>query len=140
MAPLSANRLPAASGRGLARSRLLRFLVVGAGANLLLLVLTYVLLRSGVPALLAGALGYAVAFGAAYLAQRDWTFGGAHGDGSPLPRYALAQVACAAASSLVGHLCAGVLAMAPASTSVAVTATAGAMSYLISSRWVFAPR
>ena len=125
--------------RNLVSSRLLRFLIVGVGANLLLFVLTCLLLRSGVPAFFAGALAYAAAFGAAYLAQREWTFGGMHGEGSPLPRYVAAQLACAAASSLVGQVCADVFAATPPATSLAVTATAGAMSYLISSRWVFAP-
>ena len=119
------------------RSRLTRFVIVGAGANLLLFALTYILLRCGVPALLAGAAGYAAAFGAAYLAQRDWTFGGMHRDNSPLPRYAMAQLACAATSSLVGHICTSRLAMAPSAASLTVTITAAFMSYVVTSRWVF---
>ncbi len=120
-----------------ARRRLIRFVIVGAGANLLLFVLAYALLKLGMPASLAGALGYAIAFAAAYLAQREWTFEGKHDHRSAFPRYVMAQVACAATSGLVGHVCAGAFATSPVVTSAVITATAGVMSYLLSSRWVF---
>jgi putative flippase GtrA len=136
---LIARRL-ATAAKGLSRRRLLRFLTVGVAANVLLFVLTYALLSIGAPTFLAGGLGYAVAFAAAYLAQERWTFAGSHSPGSTLPRYIVAQLACAAASGLVGQICAAIFAMTPLATSLAVTATAGAMSYLLSSRWVFRER
>jgi putative flippase GtrA len=139
MRPSVENNL-AAIDRGLARRRLLRFIIVGAGANFLLLLLTYALLRLGLPTFLAGSLGYAVAFCAAYLAQRAWTFEGRHRHGSALPRYVVAQLACAVVASLVGQVCADIFAMAPLATSVAVAGTAGVTSYFMSSRWVFRGR
>lgn len=134
---MAKGRETIATGRRPVKGRLLRFLVVGAGANLLLLVLTYTLLHFAVPALTASVVGYAVAFGAAYLAQRDWTFSDISGGGSTLSRYAIAQVVCAAVAGLVGKLCGSTLAMAPLETSMAVTATAAVMSYAFSKHWVF---
>jgi putative flippase GtrA len=117
--------------------RWLRFCIVGAGANLLLFVLTYFFRKCGVAAFTAGACAYAVAFMAAYFAQRDWTFAGTRGNRRTFPRYLAAQIGCAGASGLAGHFCATLLAATPFWTAVAVTATAGVTSYLASSRWVF---
>ncbi len=134
---MAKSRETIATGRRPVEGRLLRFVIVGAGANLLLLVLTYTLLHFGVPALTASVVGYAVAFGVAYLAQRDWTFSDISSGGSTLSRYAVAQVVCAAAAGLVGKLCGSTLAWAPLETSLAVTATAAIMSYAFSRYWVF---
>lgn len=130
--------MSAATLRMLFRGRLARFVVVGAGANLLLLVLTYLFRRLGVPAFAAGVIGYAIAFIAAYAAQRRWTFGGAHSHRHAFPRYLAAQVGCAVLAGLVGHLLVALLAASPFWMSVAVTLTAALSSYLLSSRWVFA--
>ena len=120
------------------RSRLARFVAVGAGANLLLFVLSWLFRSAGMPAFTAGALAYALAFVAAYGAQRGWTFGSTQSHGRLFTRYLAAQIACAALSGLIGHAGVEVFALSPLWMSVAVTATAGVTSYLLSSYWVFA--
>ena len=121
-----------------ARRRFIRFAIVGLGATLLLFTLTYVFSRLGMQAFLAGLVAYAIAFLMAYAGQRVWTFGGSHDHSHAFPRYLAAQLGCATASALVGHICFEVFASSPFWTSAAVTATSGVMSYLLSSRWVFA--
>jgi putative flippase GtrA len=118
--------------------RWVRFLIVGAGANLLLFILTYLFRTVGIPAFAAGAGGYAIAFAAAYTAQRDWTFRHIGAAGRTLPRYLVAQIICAIAAGMVGHLCVQFADATPLWTSAAVVATAAIMSYVLSSRWVFA--
>jgi putative flippase GtrA len=118
--------------------RWVRFFIVGAGANLVLFVLTYLFQKCGVAAFAAGAGAYLIAFLAAYVAQRDWTFGSTRGNRLIFPRYLAAQVGCALASGLAGHFCTALFAATPFWTSVSVTATAGVTSYVLSSRWVFA--
>lgn len=116
-----------------------RFVTVGACANLALLALTYLFQRLGMAAFAAGIIAYAVAFAGAYAAQHGWTFGGGQAHRSALPRYMAAQFLCAVAAGLVGQLCAGLLAAPPLMTSLAIAATAGGLSYLLSACWVFAP-
>lgn len=118
--------------------RLARFALVGAGANVLLFVLSYLFRTLGVPAFAAAAGGYAIAFVAAYVAQRCWTFASTASHSRLFPRYLAAQIICAALSGLVGHVSAELLALSPFWMSAAVTAIAGLTSYLLSSRWVFA--
>lgn len=120
------------------RRRLARFVAVGAGANVLLFALSYLFRSIGMPAFAAGAGGYAIAFFAAYAAQRAWTFGSSESHGRLFPRYLAAQVVCAALSGIVGHVTAELFGLSPFWMSAAVTATAGVISYLLSSLWVFA--
>jgi putative flippase GtrA len=126
------------SAAPLARRRLARFVAVGAGANLLLFVLSYLFRSAGMPAFAAGTAGYAIAFMAAYAAQRGWTFGSTDSHRRLFPRYLAAQIACAVLSGLVGHFSTELLELSPLWMSVAVTAVAAVASYLLSSRWVFA--
>ncbi|MBO6717064.1 MAG: GtrA family protein [Rhizobiaceae bacterium] len=123
--------------QALLRRRWARFIVVGAGANLLLFVLVYVFHRLGVSAFPAAVVAYAVAFAGAYLAQRGWTFGGTHRHGRAFPRYLAAQLACAGLAGAVGHACDALLGAPPMLMAAAVAATAGAASYMLSSFWVF---
>lgn len=118
--------------------RPIRFIVVGTGANLLLFALSYLFQRAGMPAFAAGAAAYIIAFAAAYIAQRDWTFDGAHNHSRVFPRYAMAQLGCVATSSVMGHICVEGFGAPPFWASVAITATAGVTSYLLSAFWVFA--
>lgn len=121
----------------LAASRMCRFLIVGSGAALLLLVLTYGLARLGVPPFPGSVLAYAVAFCCAYLAQRGWTFGGSHAHARALPRYFVLQAGCAIFSGVVSHLAVARFGMAPLPMAVATTIAASAASYVVSSVWVF---
>lgn len=122
------------------RTRLIRFVIVGGGAALLLFSLTFALARAGVPAFWASTAGYAVAFVVAYTAQRGWTFGGGHDHRRALPRYLAVQLGCAVLSGLVAHVAAAGFDASPFVLSLASTLVASAVSYLLTSRWVFAAR
>ena len=121
-------------------ARLIRFVLVGAGATLLLFVLAFLFRRAGMPAFAAGATGYAIAFVFAYAAQHGWTFGGNRPHREAFPRYLVAQSLCAALAGIVAHLCVALLQASAFWMSVAATITAAMASYLLSSRWVFAER
>jgi putative flippase GtrA len=120
------------------RGRLARFVAVGAGANLLLFALSWLFNSFGMPAFVAGAGGYAIAFLAAYAAQRGWTFGSTESHAKVFPRYLAAQLTCAVLAGSVGHVSAELLRLSSFWMSVAVTVVAAVTSYLLSSRWVFA--
>lgn len=120
------------------RPRSVRFLIVGGGAAALMFALTYLFRQSGMPSFAGSIAAYAIVFAIAYSAQRSWTFGGTHSHRHALPRYLAVQLGCAVISGLVGHVCTAILAAPPFLMSVAVTVTAGAGSYLLSSHWVFA--
>jgi putative flippase GtrA len=119
------------------RQRLVRFITVGVGAAALLLVLAYLFISIGLPPFAAGLAGYGGAFLAAYTAQRCWTFGAAHGHGHALPRYFVLQAGCALTSGGLAHIAVDGLGMAPLTTSVLITVATSAVSYIVSSRWVF---
>ncbi len=121
----------------LVKSRMCRFLIVGSGAALLLLVLSYALVSLGMSPFTGSVLAYAVAFCCAYTAQRGWTFGGDHDHARALPRYFVLQAGCAAFSGLVSHLAVTHLGMAPLPMAAATTIPASAASYVVSSAWVF---
>jgi putative flippase GtrA len=120
------------------RLRVVRFLAVGVGATLLFFVLTYGLVSLGVPPFAGAAIAYAVAFVIAYSAQRNWTFGGGHNHDRTLPRYFTLQAGCALGSGLLAHVAADKFQMSPLAMSMLTTATAGLVSYVASSLWVFA--
>ncbi|PSJ62198.1 GtrA family protein [Pseudaminobacter soli (ex Li et al. 2025)] len=119
------------------RQRLVRFVTVGVGAAALLLVLAYLFMSVGLPPFAAGLVAYGGAFLAAYTAQRCWTFGAAHGHGHALPRYFVLQAGCALASGGLAHIAIDLLGMAPLTTSVLITIVTSAVSYVVSSCWVF---
>jgi putative flippase GtrA len=121
----------------LARFRLMRFAAVGVAAALLFFLLSLLFVTFGASPFAGSVAAYAIVFVVAYLAQRGWTFGAAHAHRDALPRYLAAQLACAMMSGLVAQICIEGFAWSPLWMSVAVTATAGATSYLLSSRWVF---
>jgi putative flippase GtrA len=122
----------------LLRARAVRFVIVGGGAAALLMLLTLALLRAGAPPFLAGLGAYAVAFVAAYLLQRNWTFGGAGRHARTLPRYFTVQASCALVSGGLSHVLVKGLGWPPAAASAAMTLCVSAVSYLASSLWVFA--
>jgi putative flippase GtrA len=119
------------------RLRFVRFVTVGVGAAALLLVLSYVLASIGLPPFAAGLIAYAMAFVVAYSAQRGWTFGAAHGHGHALPRYFVLQAGCALLSGVLAHIAVDRFQMSPLAMSVLITAVASAVSYVVSSLWVF---
>lgn len=120
------------------RARLVRFVLVGGGAAALLMALTFALIRAGVPPFAGGLCAYALTFVVAYALQRNWTFEGAGRHGRTLPRYFLLQAGCALASASLSHLLVAVLRWPPAQASAAMTVCVSAVSYVVSTVWVFA--
>ncbi len=129
---------------GLARKfvtvRLVRFAVVGIGAALLFFVLSWALVSAGLPPFVGSVIAYMLAFVVAYSAQRGWTFEGQHDHASALPRYLALQVGCALFSGLVSHVAVTHFAMSPLAMSALTTVAASAVSYILSSLWVFPAR
>lgn len=124
--------------RSIVDLRPVRFVTVGVGAAVLMLVLSYLLVSAGMPPFAGTVVAYAVALATAYTAQRTWTFGARHGHGHALPRYFIIQAGCALMSGILAQLLATYLQMSPLAMS-AVTATAASLaSYFLSSRWAFA--
>ncbi|KUM24495.1 polysaccharide biosynthesis protein GtrA [Mesorhizobium loti] len=122
------------------RTRLFRFLTVGIGAALLLFVLSWLLVSAGLSPFTGSVVAYAISFVVAYSAQHGWTFGGKHDHATAMPRYLALQVGCAVFSGLVSHVAATRFAMPPLSMSALTTVTASAVSYVLSSLWVFPAR
>jgi putative flippase GtrA len=120
------------------RSRLLRFVVTGAGAAALFVVLASLLAGAGMPPLLAGPLAYLIAFAFAYLTQRSWTFAAEQTHAVAFPRYLALQLGCAALSGAVSHVAVHWYGAAPLTMSLAAVLVTSAVSYVLSSRWVFA--
>jgi putative flippase GtrA len=117
--------------------RTLRFIVSGGLSAGLYFVLAYGLLRSGVEPLNAGFTAYAISFLTGYGLQRQWTFAGRHRHQEALPRYFALQACCAAASAVALELGHALLAASPLVVSLVTTVVLGALSYVVSSRWVF---
>lgn len=120
------------------RARAVRFVIVGGSATMLLMTLTYVFLRAGAPPFPAGLCAYGLSFVFAYLMQRNWTFGGAGRHARTLPRYFVLQFGLALTSGGLSQVLVRTLKWPPAEASAAMTLCVSAISYLGSSRWVFA--
>ncbi|TPM04120.1 GtrA family protein [Mesorhizobium sp. B2-3-10] len=124
----------------LIQTQLFRFLTVGAGAALLFFVLSWLLMSLGASPFIGSVVAYAVAFVLAYSAQRGWTFGGRHDHARVMPRYLALQLGCAVLSGLVSHVAVARFGMSAFAMSALTTVAASAVSYILSSLWVFAPR
>jgi putative flippase GtrA len=122
------------------QTRLFRFLTVGVGAALLLLVLSWLLVSSGLSPFTGSVVAYAIAVVVAYSAQRGWTFGGQHDHTHAMPRYLALQAACAAFSGLVSHIAVTQFGLSPLAMSVVTTVMTSTVSYVVSSLWVFPAR
>lgn len=120
--------------------RLFRFLVVGVGAAALLFLLSFLLVHAGLPPFAASTLAYGIAFVVAYSAQRGWTFGAEHDHGHALPRYFVLQAGCALFSGLVSHVAVAQFGMSPLAMSAVTTIVTSAVSFVLSSVWVFPER
>lgn len=123
-----------------ARLRILRFAMVGAAAALLLFLLSWLFVSLGAPPFAGSVAAYAIAFAVAYLAQRGWTFSGAHSHGRALPRYFAVQLGCALGSGAVAHAAVEGLGFSAILMSAVVTVAASAMSFVLSALWVFPDR
>ena len=116
----------------------MRFVAVGGGAAALFFVLSYLFVKAGLTPFIGSTLAYALAFLCAYLGQRGWTFGGTHTHGDAFPRYLAAQLACALLAGIIAHLAVFGLGASPSVMSALSTVAASIVSYVLSSRWVFA--
>lgn len=114
-----------------------RFLAVGGGAAVLLMGLTWGLLRAGAPPFVGGFCAYALTFAVAFLLQHHWTFRDAGPRSRTLPRYFLVQVGCGLLSAALAHLLVRGLGWPSGLASAAMTVCASAVSYLASSLWAF---
>jgi putative flippase GtrA len=129
-----------AAVRALPRTRLFRFFLVGGGVAALFFVLAFLLVSAGLPPFAGSAIAYAISFVIAYAAQRGWTFGGRHDHAEAFPRYVVLQLGCAALSGLIAHVAVHVFGLSPLAMSAAATVLTSAVSYLLSSLWVFPDR
>ena len=123
-----------------AQTRLFRFLTVGVGAALLFFVLSWLLVSLGFSPFIGSVVAYALTVVVAYSAQRGWTFGGQHDHASAMPRYLSLQLGCALFSGLVSHLAVTRFGMSALAMSALTTVAASAVSYVMSSLWVFPAR
>lgn len=123
--------------RQIATQRLFRFLVVGISAAALLFLIGYFLVLAGMPPFTANMIAYFLAFAVAYTAQRSWTFGAQHSHERALPRYFMLQVGCAVFSGLVAHITVRNFCMSPLAMSALTTVATSAVSFVLSSLWVF---
>ena len=85
------------------QGRLVRFLIVGVGAAVLLFVLAYLFVNLGMAPFAGSTLAYAIAFVVAYTAQKSWTFKSRESHGTTLPRYFVLQAGCAIVSGVTAH-------------------------------------
>jgi putative flippase GtrA len=122
------------------QTRMFRFLTVGVGAALLLFVLSWLLVSLGLSPFIGSVIAYAITVLVAYSAQRGWTFGGKHDHARAMPRYFALQVGCAGFSGLVSHVAVTRFGMSPLSMSALMTIAASAVSFVLSSLWVFPAR
>ena len=120
------------------RHRMVRFLLVGGGAAALFAVLAYVFARSGVPPFLASAGAYLIAFAFAYLTQRSWTFEREQSHAIAFPRYLALQIGCAVLSGIVSYVAVEIYDASLLTMSIGAMLITSAVSYVLSSLWVFA--
>ena len=123
--------------RRFAAVRLVRFVIVGVGAALLLFMLSWALVSAGLPPFVGSVIAYMLAFVVAYSAQRGWTFEGRHDHAHAFPRYLVTQLVCAVFAGLSAHVAVSVFSASPLVMSAIITLAAGAASYALSSAWVF---
>ena len=123
--------------RDLLRRRTVRFLISGGATAVLFFAASFALMLAGATPLVAATAAYAFAFLAGYLVQRGWTFGARHAHRFAAPRYLLLQAGCALGSGVLAELLAGRFGLPPLAVSLLTTGAAGAVSYVVSSTWVF---
>lgn len=117
--------------------RLVRFIVSGGTAALVLFVFSWLFLHLHWRPFVANLAAYAIAFVYGYSVQRAWTFKASHSHGHALPRYFIVQVCCALMTALVGEVGVTLLHLAPVATSAISTLLSAAVSYFATSLWVF---
>jgi putative flippase GtrA len=120
------------------RARITKFVISGGLSAGVYFVLASAFMWSGLSGALAGFLAYGLAFFIGYGLQQRWTFLGQPRHARALPRYLMLQVVCAGLSTLSLHLSATVWGAPILLSSFLTTLVLGLVSYMASSRWVFA--
>lgn len=121
------------------KNRDFRFLLVGTTTALIYFLLMWLLMTFNIRPAISATVAFLIAFACAYSAQRKWTFASKVGHSTLLPRYLISQILCVTTSAGIAEIAHKIL-LFPDSVVVAALATfvSGGMSYLLSSRWVFA--
>ena len=118
-------------------SPLLRFIVAGGATAALFFALCWAFLALGLAPFAGTVLAYAISFGVGYAVQRNWTFRANNPHATAMPRYLLLQAGCALASGAIAQVARERFALTPLAATAVTTAAAGAVSYVVSSSWVF---
>jgi putative flippase GtrA len=111
--------------------------ITGGSASLLYFVATYLLVAARLAPVAASMFAWIVAFAAAYLVQRGWTFSGRHRHSVAFPRYLVAQFGCACVVALATQAISWIWRPSPLAISTGSAILSGALSYVISMKWVF---
>ncbi len=119
-------------------ARQLRFVISGGGAALAFFVLGWGFVAAGLSPFAATTLAYLIAFALAYSAQQFWTFAASRPLSTSLPRYLALQMGCGLLAASLSQATA-TLGLRPMLMSLATTLAVGALSYVVSARWVFPP-
>lgn len=125
---------------GLGGPRMVRFVIVGGGAAALFFGLSWLFVSLGMAPFIGSVVAYGIAFLLAYMAQRSWTFEGRHDHAHTLPRYVALQLGCALFSGSLAHVAVTRFGLLPLAMSALTTVAASAVSYVLSSVWVFPDR
>lgn len=115
----------------------IRFIIVGASALLIQLLLTWYLLSIGIRAAVSVICAFLVAFVFAYLAHKYWTFDSDAPHSRALPKYFLAQMLALTCGALLAELLVNLLAFPNSLIATLATVSSAMISYYLSSRWVF---
>jgi putative flippase GtrA len=115
----------------------IRFIFVGTSAFLIQLLLTWYFLGFGVRAAIAVAVAFIVAFTFAYLMHKYWTFSSDVSHYRALPKYFFAQMLALACGVLSAEFFLNFLGFSNSLTAIAATFCSAAISFYLSSRWVF---
>jgi putative flippase GtrA len=118
-------------------TQMLRFLCVGVGVAVFFMFLTYALVSGGAPPFWASVSAYVICFVVAYVLQRFWTFEAKHSHRQALPKYFALQAACAMLSGLVAQVAMDRFGAARLVAAGLAAVTAGVLSYLGSTLFVF---
>lgn len=115
----------------------IRFIIVGASAFLIQLLLTWYLLSVGIRAAVSVMCAFFVVFVFAYLAHKYWTFDSGAPYSRALPKYFLAQMLALTCGALLSELVANLLALPNSLIATLATVISAMISYYLSSLWVF---
>ena len=119
-------------------NQLTRFIAIGVAGALIYFGCSYLLLTEWAwPPFWAGIGAYVIAFGFAYLGQKLWAFQSISPHRRSLPRYTFLQIGGAIFTSSAIHYLSLYTPLGPLIIAGMATIINGALSFVISSKWVF---